>query len=142
MPGTPLQCQCLTMDNSKLPYQFSLNLCVHLFSLPVYSVMVTMRDSQLHQKFPFFLLSILFSPFVMWSLLGISSNVFLFPIFFIYCISGYKESACNARDLGSICGSFKIPCRREQLQYSCLENSMGKETDRLQSMGLQRVGHD
>ena len=26
------------------------------------------------------------------------------------------------------------------LQYSCLENSMDKETEGLQSMGLQRVG--
>ena len=29
-----------------------------------------------------------------------------------------------------------------QLQYSCLENSMDSGADRLQSMGLQRVGHD
>ena len=86
MPGTPLQCQCLTMDNSKQPYQFSLNLCVHLFSLPVYSVKVTMTDIQLRQNFPFFPLRILFSPFGMWSLLDISSNVFVFPVFF-YIVS-------------------------------------------------------
>ena len=28
------------------------------------------------------------------------------------------------------------------LQYSCLENPMDREPGRLQSMGLQRVGHD
>ena len=28
------------------------------------------------------------------------------------------------------------------LQYSCLENPMTEEPGRLQSMGLQRVGHD
>ena len=28
------------------------------------------------------------------------------------------------------------------LQYSCLENSMDRETEGLQSMGLQRVGQD
>ena len=32
--------------------------------------------------------------------------------------------------------------RGNPLQYSCLENPMTEEPGRLQSMGLQRVGHD
>ena len=51
-----------------------------------------------------------------------------------------KKSACNAGDLGSILGSGRSPGEGNgnRLQYSCLENPM----DRLQSKGLQRVGHD
>ena len=39
-----------------------------------------------------------------------------------------KESACNARNLGSIPGSGRSHGERNDyaLQYSCLENSMGK----------------
>ena len=39
-----------------------------------------------------------------------------------------KESACNARDLGSILGSGRSPGegRGNPLQYSCLENSMDR----------------
>ena len=55
-----------------------------------------------------------------------------------------KESACNGGDPGSIPGLGRFPWRREwqPLQYSCLENSMDKGADGLQSMGLQKVGHD
>ena len=40
-----------------------------------------------------------------------------------------KESACNAGDLGSFPGSGRVPGRRNgnPPQYSCLENSMGRE---------------
>ena len=57
--------------------------------------------------------------------------------------SDSKESACSAGDLGSIPGSRRSPGERNgyPLQYSCLENPM-EELGRLQSMGLQRVGHD
>ena len=56
------------------------------------------------------------------------------------CGSDGKESACNAGDMGSIPESKRSPGEGNgnPLQYSCLENSM----DRLQSMGLQRVGHN
>ena len=39
-----------------------------------------------------------------------------------------KESACNAGDPGSIPGSGRAPGVRNdnRLQYSCLENSMGR----------------
>ena len=49
-----------------------------------------------------------------------------------------KESACNARDLGSILGLGRSPGEGigSPLQYSGLENSMDK------SMGLQRVRHN
>jgi len=56
-----------------------------------------------------------------------------------------KESTCNARDLGSFPGSGTSPGEGNgnPLQYSRLENSMNREDPgRLQSMGLQRVGHD
>ena len=41
------------------------------------------------------------------------------------CDSDSKESACNARDLGSIPGSGRSPGEGSgySLQYSCLENS-------------------
>ena len=55
-----------------------------------------------------------------------------------------KESACNAEDLGSIPGSGSSSGEGNgyPLQYSCLEISMAEEPGELQSMGLQRVGHD
>ena len=51
--------------------------------------------------------------------------------------SAGKESACNAGDPGSIPGLARSPGEGigYPLQYSCLENS-------IQSMGMQRVGHD
>ena len=52
-----------------------------------------------------------------------------------------KESACRARDLGSIPGSGRSPGEGNSypLQYSCLENSMDLEPDGLQSMGSQEL---
>ena len=49
------------------------------------------------------------------------------------------------RDVGLISGSTRYPGEGHgnPLQYSCLENPMDREeTGGLQSMGLQRVGHD
>ena len=42
--------------------------------------------------------------------------------------SDYEESACNARDLGSIPGSKRSPRERNGylLQYSCLKNPMDR----------------
>ena len=42
--------------------------------------------------------------------------------------SDYKESACNAGDLGLITGSGRSPGagNSNPLQYSCLENSMDR----------------
>ena len=64
-----------------------------------------------------------------------------------YCFPGCsdgRESACNARDVGSISGSGTSPGEGNgnPLKYSCLENSMDRKPGRLQSMGLQRVGHN
>ena len=58
--------------------------------------------------------------------------------------SGGKESACNVGDMGSIPRSGRSPGEGHgnPLQYSCLDNPMGREPGRLQSMGLQRVRHD
>ena len=59
--------------------------------------------------------------------------------------SDSKESACNGGDLGSIPGLGRSPgeVHGNSLQYSCLENFPGQEeTGGLQSMRLQRVGHN
>ena len=58
-------------------------------------------------------------------------------------LSDGKESACNAGYLGSIPGLGRFPGEGNDypLQYSCLENSMDRGADRLQSMGLQKVRH-
>ena len=55
-----------------------------------------------------------------------------------------KASVYNAGDLGSIPGSGRFPGEGNgnPLQYSCLGNPRGRGTGGLQSMGLQRVGHD
>ena len=54
-----------------------------------------------------------------------------------------KESACSAGDLGSIPGFGRSPGEGHgnPLQHSGLENPMDRG-DELQSMKLQRVGHD
>ena len=55
-----------------------------------------------------------------------------------------RESASNVGDLGSFPGSGRS-CgdgNDNPLQYSCLENSMGRGAWWLPSMGSQRVGHD
>ena len=58
--------------------------------------------------------------------------------------SDSKESACNAGDMGSIPGSGRSPGEENgyPLQYSCLENPMGRRAVGLESMGWQRVGLD
>ena len=58
--------------------------------------------------------------------------------------SDSKESACNAGDMGSILGSGRSPGEGNgySLQYSCLENLMGRRAVGLESMGWQRVGLD
>ena len=55
-----------------------------------------------------------------------------------------KVSVYNAGDLGSIPGSGRSAGEGNgyPLQYYCLENPVTEEPGRLQSMGLQRVGHD
>ena len=55
-----------------------------------------------------------------------------------------KASAYSAGDLDSIPGSGRSPGEGNgnPLQYSCLENPWMEEPGRLQSTGLQRVGHD
>ena len=59
-----------------------------------------------------------------------------------------KEPTCQRRrlrDMGSIPGSGRSPGEGHgnPLQYSCLEDPHGQRSlGGLQSMGLQRVGHD
>ena len=58
--------------------------------------------------------------------------------------SNGKASAYNAGDLGSIPRLGRSPGEGNgnPLQYACLGNSMDRGAWWLQSMGLQRVGHD
>ena len=53
-------------------------------------------------------------------------------------------NAGDVRDVGSIPGLGRSPGigNGNPLQYLCLEYFMTDELGRLQSMGLQRVGHD
>ena len=55
-----------------------------------------------------------------------------------------KESACSAADPSSIPGWGRSPGEGNgyPVQYSCLENSWTEEPGRLQSIGLQRTGHN
>ena len=60
--------------------------------------------------------------------------------------SAGKVSACNVRDLGSISGLGRSPGggHGNPLQYSFLpgESPWTEEPGRLQSLELQRIGHD
>ena len=55
-----------------------------------------------------------------------------------------KTSACNTGDLGSIPGSGRSPEEGKATHSSTLAWKIPwtEEPGRLQSMGLQRVGHD
>ena len=55
-----------------------------------------------------------------------------------------KESACNAKDLGSIPGLGRSPAEGNGnlLQYSCLENSMDRGARWAIVHRVARVGHD
>ena len=59
-------------------------------------------------------------------------------------VKNLLPNAGDAGDLGSIPELGRSPGvgNGNPLQYSCLENSMDREPDRLQSMGLEIVGHD
>ena len=55
-----------------------------------------------------------------------------------------KESACHAEDMGSIPGSGR-PCgegNSNPLQYSCLENPIGRRVWKLQNPRSYRVRQD
>ena len=58
--------------------------------------------------------------------------------------SDSKESACLVGDVGSIPGSGRSPeeVHGNPLHYSYMENPMTEELGGLQSMELQRVGHN
>ena len=61
-----------------------------------------------------------------------------------FVVKNLPANAGDVRDKGSISGLGRYPGGEHgnPLQYSCLENPMTEEPGRLQSMGLQRVGHD
>ena len=63
------------------------------------------------------------------------------PVFLGFpCVSAGKESTCNVGDLGSIPGLGRSP--EEEKGYPCLDNPMDRGAGVLQSIGLQKVGHD
>ena len=66
------------------------------------------------------------------------------PILGFPSSSDSKESACNARDLGSIprLGRSSGEGNGNLLQYSCLENPMDRGTWQATVHGFARVGHD
>ena len=55
-----------------------------------------------------------------------------------------KESACNAEDMGSIPGLGRSPGEGNSnpLQYSCLENPIGRGVWKLQNPQSYRVRHE
>ena len=75
----------------------------------------------------------------MWTYLEIRRLPINFPRF----LSG-KQSACNARDLGSIPGSGRSPGEENgnPFQYFSLENSMKRGIWWATAHGSQRVGHN
>ena len=58
--------------------------------------------------------------------------------------SAGKDSACNVGDLGWIPGLGRSPGKANGnlLQYSCLENSMGRGTLWVTVHGVQGIGHE
>ena len=63
----------------------------------------------------------------------------------VLVVKNLPPNAEDARDMGSIPGLGRYPGEGggNTLQYSCLENSMDRGAWwAIQSMGLQRVGHD
>ena len=58
--------------------------------------------------------------------------------------SGGSESACNSGDLGLIPGLGRFPGEGNGnlLQYSCLENSMGRGAWQAPVQGFQRVRYN
>ena len=59
-------------------------------------------------------------------------------------VKNLPASAGHSRDVGSIPGPGRSPGigNDNPLQYSYLENSRDRGAWRLQSMGLQKVGHN
>ena len=59
-------------------------------------------------------------------------------------VKNLPANAGDVRDVGSIPESGRSPGGRHgnPLQHSCLENPWTEELGGLQSIGLQRVGHD
>ena len=59
-------------------------------------------------------------------------------------VKNLPSSAGDLRDMSSISSLERSPEGRHgnPLQYSCPENSMDREPDRIQSIGWQRVGHN
>ena len=53
-----------------------------------------------------------------------------------------KESACNTGDADSVLQLGRSPVNGNPFQCSCLKNPMCRWAWRLQSSGLQRVGHN
>ena len=62
----------------------------------------------------------------------------------VLVVKNLSASVGDVRDAGSITGSGRSPGvgNDNPLQYHCLDNCMNTGADMLQSMRLQRVGHN
>ena len=71
-------------------------------------------------------------------------NEFSVRSFEFSCSSFGKESACSTGDLGLIPGSGRFPGEENgnPLQYSCLENPMGRRAWQVTVYGVARVRHN
>ena len=70
-------------------------------------------------------------------------NILIYPYLYASIfpgVSGGKESACNAGDLGSIPGSGRPSREVNPLQYSCLENSMDRGASGPIVLGIAKSG--
>ena len=93
----------------------------------------------------FFYYLLFFNIFCLWYEIGA-----WFPYFFSLEISNYsstggsdgKESVCNAGELGSIPGSRQSPGEGNGNPLHARRSLWTEEPGRLQSVGLQKVGHD
>ena len=63
-------------------------------------------------------------------------------VFYWLQASAGKESTCNAGDLDSISGLGRSPGGGPTPVFLPGESPRTEETDRIQSMGLQSIGHD
>ena len=105
----------------------------------------------MHETFPWY-------PNFLEEISSLSRSVVSLYFFALIAEEGFRISPCysllvvknppaiaeDTTDAGLIPGSGRSPeeGNGNPLQYSCLDNSRDRRAGRLQSMGLQRVGHD
>ena len=83
-------------------------------------------------------------PYDLWKLSFFTLAVWSRASQVVPVVKNLPANAGDIRDAGSTPESGRSPGggHGNPLQYSCLENLMDRESDRLQSIGLQRVRHN